>query len=346
MRRHFHQNPEIGFDEHDTSRTIRTHLESQGLNVIGPIAQTGLYVDIHGKHPGPHIGYRCDIDALKMCDAKDTPYASQRAGVTHACGHDAHIAIGFGIALMLDKLRHQLHGSVRVFFQPNEEGDPSGSIPMIKAGVCDPLKAVYCIHVDPTLDTGLFGIPEGQVTASSSRLRVCIKGPSTGHSARPHQVRDTIWIATQLLNQFYQYVGRVTDARNSAVLTICMIKGGQAHNVIPTDVCFEGTLRSLHDATREHLIEYIERTVSHMAQLHDVQIDLVRVGRLPAVINDQRLCENVRACIIDLFGSESAVDISVHQYGVRRFCKLYGVASGYADSRGHPFRSDHGLSTA
>ena len=319
IRRHFHRYPEVGFEEHATSRLVRNHLECHGLEIVGPVAETGLYVDIIGDHPGPHIGYRCDMDALKLTDAKRVSYASQNSGTAHGCGHDAHTAIGLGVALMLHARKSRMHGSVRVVFQPNEEGDPSGSVPMVEAGVCDPLEAIYCIHVDPTLDTGQFGVPEGQVTAASDRLLIRVSAPGTGHSARPHQVRDTIWIATQLLNQYYQYVGRITDARNAAILTICRIQGGRTHNVIPNEVTFEGTLRTLNEADRKYLNAYMQRTAAQFAALHDVTIDLSRVGGLPPVINDARLRGNVRSAIVDLFGAKAPVDICVPSMGSEDF---------------------------
>ncbi len=328
VRRHLHRYPEVGFQEHATSHLVRTHLESHGLQVIGPVAKTGLYVDIKGDSPGPHIGYRCDMDALKLSDAKRVSYASQNTGAAHGCGHDAHTSIALGIALMLHAQRARIHGTVRVLFQPNEEGDPSGSIPMIEAGVCDPLEAIYCVHVDPTLDTGQFGVPEGQVTAATDRLRVRVSSPGTGHSARPHQARDTIWIATQLLNQFYQYVGRITDARNAAVLTICRISGGRTHNVIPNAVEFEGTLRTLNEADRKLLNAYMRRAATQFAELHDVSIDLVRVGGLPPVINDARLRKNVHSCVTSLFGTQARVDICVPSMGSEDFACYLQLVPG------------------
>ncbi|MCY4159473.1 MAG: amidohydrolase [Bacteroidetes bacterium] len=319
LRRHLHRNPEIGYQEFATSRLIRHHLESQGLEVSGPHAKTGLFVDIEGIHPGPHIGFRCDIDALKMQDAKKTEYASRNREAAHACGHDAHTTIGIGLALNLYRLRHQLKGRVRIFFQPNEEGNPSGSVPMIKAGVCDPLEALYCMHVDPTLDIGQFGVPEGQVTASSERIRVQIRARSTGHSARPHKVKDTIWIATQLLSQYYQYSGRITDARNPSVFTVCMIGGGMAHNVIPSEAWFEGALRCLNDQDRVFLLDYMERTAQNFAATHGVSIKFTRVEGLPAVINNAALGRNVRACIHELFDESATIGICVPSMGAEDF---------------------------
>jgi len=319
LRRHLHRNPEVGYQEFATSRLIRDHLESHGLEVSGPHAKTGLFVDIDGSDPGPHIGFRCDIDALKMQDAKKTDYASRNREAAHACGHDAHTTIGIGLALNLHRLRSELKGQVRIFFQPNEEGNPSGSIPMIQAGVCDPLEALYCIHVDPTLDIGQFGIPEGQVTASSERVRVQIHTRSTGHSARPHKVKDTIWIATQLLSQYYQYIGRITDARNPSVFTVCMIGGGKAHNVIPSEAWFEGALRCLSDQDRIFLLDYMERTAQNFATIHGVNIEFIRVEGLPAVINNSALGRNVQACIQELFEKNAAISICVPSMGAEDF---------------------------
>lgn len=319
LRRHLHRNPEVGYQEYETSRLIRHHLESIGLTVSGPHAKTGLFVDIDGPHPGPHIGFRCDIDALKLKDAKQADYASRNAEATHACGHDAHTTIGIGLALNLYRLRSRLKGRVRIFFQPNEEGNPSGSVPMIKAGVCDPLEALYCMHVDPTLDVGEFGIPEGQVTASSERIRVEVHAPNTGHSARPHNVKDTVWIATQLLSQYYQYIGRITDPRNPSVFTVCMIGGGMAHNVIPSRAWFEGALRCLHDPDRVFLLNYMRRTAENFAEAHGVRIEFIQVEGLPAVINTPALGRNVRTCIQELFGRDAASGIHVPSMGAEDF---------------------------
>ena len=328
LRRHLHRNPEIGFEEYATSRLVRDHLESHGLQVSGPHAKTGLFVDIDGERPGPHIGFRCDLDALLLQDAKHVAYASRNTGVAHACGHDVHTAVGIGVALNLHQLRHRLRGRVRILFQPNEEGNPSGSIPMIEAGVCDPLKALYCVHVDPTLDVGQFGIPEGQVTASSDRVRVEVTAPSTGHSARPHNVKDTVWIATQLLNQYYQLIGRITDPRNPAVFTVCVLEAGLAHNVIPAKVSFEGTLRSLNDNDRVFLVNYMQRAAENFARLHGVKIELINRGGLPAVINDPKLCQITRTCVHNLFGKDAALDICVPSMGAEDFANYLTVVPG------------------
>ncbi|MFT4605835.1 MAG: amidohydrolase, partial [Rhodothermales bacterium] len=169
LRRHLHAHPELGLHEFETSRFIREVLERHGLTVVGPLARTGLYVDIVGDLPGPMAAYRADIDALPIHDRKDVPYKSRNEGVAHLCGHDAHTTIGIGAALLLNARRGQLKGTVRVFFQPNEEGIPSGSPLMIRDGVMEGVDTVLASHVDPTVQVGRFGLITGAATASADR---------------------------------------------------------------------------------------------------------------------------------------------------------------------------------
>ncbi len=327
-RRHLHQYPEIGFQEHNTSHFIRVTLSSHGLDVRGPIAETGLYVDIVGAHPGPHVGYRADIDALPIQDAKQVPYASQNAGVAHLCGHDAHTTVGIGVALLLHHFRDQLHGTVRVFFQPNEESAPSGAVAMIRDGVLDGLEAVYAIHVDPTVAVGKYGLLVGPITAAADRFRITIRGERTGHSARPHQVVDTVWVTTQIMNAIYQLTGRVTDARNAAVLTICQLEAGEAYNVIPEKASFGGTLRSTNADEREHLKRYIRHTAEHLAELHNAVVDVVWDQGAPAVVNDARLVGNVETTILELFGPEAAHSIPLPSMGSEDFAHYLQYVPG------------------
>ncbi len=328
LRRYLHMRPEIGSQEHRTSAFLREQLERHGLSVRGPLAETGFCVDIEGAGDGPAIGYRCDMDALPLQDTKQVPYASRHRGVAHACGHDAHMAVGAGVAILLHQRREEFSGRVRVFFQPNEEGSPSGSTPMIRDGVLESLEAVYCIHVDPTLDVGTFGLARGTVTAALDRFRVRVSAPSTGHSARPHQAKDTIWVATQLLHQFYQYVGRVTDARSAAVLTVCQFQGGHTHNVIPSEVEFAGTLRTLSDLDRTFLKQYMRRAVKQFSVLHEIHIELEFPSGMPCVVNDTRMLSHLRDGIIQLFGDNAAVDIAVPSMGSEDFSHYLAYVPG------------------
>ena len=319
IRRHLHQHPELGFEEHATSRFIRETLERQGLEVRGPVAETGLFVDIEGGHPGGFVGYRADIDALPIRDAKHVPYASRNPGVAHLCGHDVHTTIGIGVALLLHRFRDDLHGKARVFFQPNEEGAPSGSVAMIEEGVLQGLEAAYALHVDPTLPVGQFGLIKGPITAAADRFRISVRGERTGHSARPHHVQDTVWIATQIMNTLYQLAGRITDTRNASVITITRLQAGEAYNVVPDRVDFGGTIRCTQSEDRAYLKHYIKHTAEHITALHDATVDVVFDQGVPPVVNDGALVDNVEAAIVDLYGEDAVFQVPLPSMGSEDF---------------------------
>ena len=305
IRRHLHMHPEVGMNEHDTSRFIRQTLEGFGLDVHGPIASTGLYVDIDGEGSNGFVGYRADIDALPTQDQKRVSYRSQIPNVAHLCGHDAHTAVAIGVALVLDAHRDDLDGQARVFFQPNEEGLPSGAPLMIRSGVLEGLDAVYAIHVDPTLDVGRYGLRVGPVTASSDRFDVRVRQEGTGHSARPHEGVDTVWLASQIMNQFYQITDRLTDPRTPAVFTVTKMAGSEAHNVIPKEASFGGTLRTVSPDDRKTIRDHMHRAAERMADLHDAHVELDFQDGSPPVLNDETAISNVETTIQNAFGDQA-----------------------------------------
>jgi amidohydrolase len=320
IRRHLHMNPELGMQEHQTARYIRETLEMHGLAVNGPLAGgTGLYVDIEGAHDGPVVAYRADIDALPIQDAKDTPYASRNEGVAHLCGHDAHTALGIGVALLLSRLRGELHGTARVFFQPNEEGTPSGAPLMIRDGVLDGVSAVYAVHVDPTLPVGQFGLITGAATASTDRFKITVVAPTTGHSARPHLTADTIWIATQILNTLYQLPGRITDARSASVLTACRFHGGEAYNVIPREVEFGGTLRCTEAGDRLFLRDEMRKAATGIAERCGARAEVHFDYGAPPVMNDAMAVANVHRTVQETAGREAIHHIHRPSMGAEDF---------------------------
>ena len=319
VRRYLHRHPEVGMEEHNTSRFIRETLEGYGLDVHGPIAGTGLYVDIEGEGSGGAVGYRADIDALPTQDQKQAPYRSQTPNVAHLCGHDAHTAIAIGVALVLHNNRDELQGRARVFFQPNEEGLPSGAPLMIRGGVLEGLDAVYAVHVDPTLEVGRYGLITGPATASSDRFEVRIRQEGTGHSARPHEGVDTVWVASQIMNQFYQLSGRITDTRTPSVVTITMLDGSEAHNVIPEQASLGGTLRTVSPDDRETIRSHMRQIATRMESLHNAHVELDFEDGSPPVINDEATIANVEATIQDTFGEEAIHHISESSMGGEDF---------------------------
>ena len=320
LRRHLHRNPEIGYQEHDTARHVQAWLAARGFEVQGPLAGTGFYVEVAGALPGPTIGYRTELDALPMDDQKDVPYASKRPGAAHLCGHDAHMAIACGVATLLQERRAELHGTVRVFFQPNEESSPSGAAAMIEAGVLGGLAAAYCIHVDPSLSTGRFGIKRGALTAAASPFVVRIQSGQAGHSARPHETVDTVWLAVQILQQFYGLAGRVHDARQTAVITACTFRAGEAMNVIPDRVEFGGTLRCASREGFKRLRQKMRKAAGALGALYgaDVEVDFVGPA-LPPVVNDDDCVDRLRRSVETRFGKEAVRELAVPSMGGEDF---------------------------
>jgi len=319
VRRHLHQNPELGLHEFETSKFIRAVLETHGMKVHGPLATTGLYVDIEGTHPGPMIGYRADMDALPIQDMKSTPYRSTTDGIAHLCGHDAHTAMAIGVAVYLNEHREHMHGKARVFFQPNEEGIPSGAPLMIRDGVLDGMSAVYASHVDPTVEAGQYGLMTGAVTASADRFRIRVKASSTGHSARPHQSTDTIWIANQIMVAIYQLVGRVTDPRKPAVIAICRLHAGEAYNVIPAMAEFGGTFRCTANEDRETFKTRIEQTAHHMGEGFGAEVQVDFDLGAPSVVNDGQMVGHLRETITEELGEQAIFNIPVPSMGAEDF---------------------------
>jgi amidohydrolase len=216
-------------------------------------------------------------------------------------------------------MREKIPGTVRVFFQPNEEGLPSGAPLMIRSGVLDRLEAVYGIHVDPTLDVGRYGLRTGPVTAASDRFDVYVRQEGTGHSARPHETADTVWIANQIMTQYYQLTGRITDARNPAVLTICRMQGGEAHNVIPETAQFGGTLRSVNQADRETIRTNMRRIAKQFGKMYDASVELDFEDGAPPVVNDQDAVRNVAVSVGEMFGEQAIYNIPQTSMGGEDF---------------------------
>ena len=319
IRRHLHRHPETGFEEIETSRFLRAFFEEEGFEVVGPLAETGFYVEVKGAHPGPTVAYRTELDALAAEDGKDCAYASAVPGKAHLCGHDAHMAVAVGVALLLRARRDTLRGTARILFQPNEEGAPYGAPSMIEDGVLDGVQEIYCIHADPTLPTGTFGLLSGPVTAATAPFTVRVATGQAGHSARPHQTVDTVWVASQILNAFYQLPGRVHDARRTAVLTVCRFRAGDALNVIPAVVEFGGTLRCLDLEAAHRLAASMQQVAEQYGTLHGAKVTFDIDLRLPPVVNDRECVVGVRHAVHDLFGPDAVHEIEQPSMGGEDF---------------------------
>ncbi|MEM1053989.1 MAG: amidohydrolase [Bacteroidota bacterium] len=328
LRRTLHAHPEVGFNEHRTSGVLRTWLKERGLDPGRAMAGTGFAVEIAGTRPGPIVAYRADMDALPIEEATDVPYRSQNPGVMHACGHDAHMAIACGVAVLADARRDEIHGTLRVLFQPNEESSPSGAPVMIEDGALEGVEAAYAVHVDPALAVGRVGLRAGTLTAACSPFTITVASGKSGHSARPHETADTVWITQQIMAELYQLAGRVTDARRPAVITITRVRGGDALNVIPSNVEFGGTLRCADDETLTFLREKIRRVAGALGAVYNADVDVDYAHALPAVVNHPDAISRARETTRDLFGEQAIIEMPLPSMGGEDFSYILKKVPG------------------
>ena len=348
LRRALHQRPEVGFDEHETAATLRAWLTARGFTPGPPLAGTGFAVEIQGTAPGaehgPTVGYRADMDALPVAEASGADYASLVPGVMHACGHDAHMAIACGVAVVARRRAAEMRGRLRVFFQPNEERAPSGAPLMIRDGVLDGLSAVYAVHVDPTIAAGRFGVRAGTLQAGCSPFVVTVSSDGSGHSARPHDSVDTVAVATHVAGELYALAGRVTDARRPSVLTICRFRAGDALNVMPSEVEFGGTLRAVDTETLVTLRDALVRVATAIGEAHGARVAVSFTDLLPAVVNTPAETARIRAAVAARLGEGAVLDLGLPSMGGEDFAyylervpgAMVRVGTASSDATRHP----------
>jgi hippurate hydrolase len=304
-RHHLHAHPELSYQEYNTSSYIQSKLKEIGIPFT-VMAGTGVVGIIKGKSSERVIALRADIDALPIQEENDVPYASTVKGVMHACGHDVHTTCLLGAAEILNELKDEWEGTIKLIFQPGEEKNPGGASIMIKEGVLkDPSPdAIYGLHVHPTLETGKISFRAGKVMASADELYITIKGKG-GHAASPHLTTDTILTASQLVVALQQVVSRNNDPFSPSVLSICSFQGGHTTNVIPSEVNLKGTFRAMDETWRFEAHKRITEIVDHIAKANRATIDLkIDIG-YPTVYNDPALHEHATKLGESYLGSEN-----------------------------------------
>ncbi|MDQ3588690.1 MAG: amidohydrolase [Actinomycetota bacterium] len=263
IRRNFHRKPELRFEEHHTAQTVEDLLRPLEFSVRAGVAGTGLLADLQGEQPGPTLALRADMDALPIRDAKDVPYASRRDGVMHACGHDAHMTITYGVLRVLAPLRASLPGTLRVVFQPGEEvpaGEKSGAAEVIKAGALESpeVEAIFGLHVWPELPAGTVGLQPGVTMAAADSFIAEVRGESS-HAGEPHKGKDAIFAAGSLVIQLKALLGREIPPGEPAAINVGTIHGGASQSVVADLVELSGTLRSIGGDRRERLLRRMQQ---------------------------------------------------------------------------------------
>jgi amidohydrolase len=307
-RRRLHSRPELSFHEHETARFVEETLESfGGLEVTRP-TETSVLARLVTGRPGPVLALRADIDALPIVEETGLPFASEREGVMHACGHDGHTAGLLAVARTLAGVRDELHGEVLFVFQHAEELLPGGARDVVGAGVMEGVDFVVGCHLISELDYGLVAVPSGPFMAAPDTFSIVIAGRG-GHAAFPHKTVDPIAVAAEVVLALQQIVSRETDPNERVVVTVARISGGTADNIIPESVELGGTVRTFTVDARERTRRAIERVVAGVTQAHSATFRLEYVeGYLP-VDNEPQLAARVRAAAARALGEDAVTEI-------------------------------------
>jgi amidohydrolase len=312
IRRHLHAHPELSYKEFQTSAFVQDKLKGLGIP-FEVKAATGVVGLIKGKNPEKRvIALRADMDALPIREENAIPYKSQNDGVMHACGHDAHTSILLGASKILNELRDEWEGTVKLIFQPGEEKNPGGASLMIKEGVLhNPQpQAIFGLHVHPGLEIGKLSFRSGPSMASADEIYITVRSKG-GHASTPQLTVDTILVASELVVALQQVISRNKSPFTPSVLSICAFQGGFTTNVIPSEVKLMGTFRAMDETWRFQAHNLIRKMAKGLAISTGAEIDVnVDVG-YPVVNNDDQLYPVARTKAEEYAGKENIFETEV-----------------------------------
>ena len=291
-RRHLHQHPELGLQEHETAKFINEKLNKLGLEVSTGVGKTGVVALLKGGG-GPCIGLRADMDALPIQETGDVEYKSINDDVMHACGHDGHVAMLIGAAKALSEKKDQLKGTVKFIFQPAEEG-LGGARYKIDDGVLENPKVdeVYGIHLWNYQSFGTVGVQTGPVLAAADEFTITVKGKG-GHGAAPHGTVDAVVVASYLVTTLQTIVSRNTNPLESTALTVGMIEGGYNYNIIADEVVLKGTARAYTEENRKMIYDRLHEICSGIGTTYGALIEVDYHDGYPPTVNTEAESEKV-----------------------------------------------------
>lgn len=327
IRRDFHMHPELGMEEFRTSKKIAQYLEEMGIE-YKQIANTGIVGVIKGKNSGKTVGLRADIDALPIQEENDVEYKSVYDGKMHACGHDAHTTILLGTARILNEMKDEINGNIKLFFQPAEE-TVGGAKPMVQEGCMNNPKVDYVIglHVMSYLETGMIELKYGKMNASSDEIKIKIKGKS-GHGAYPEKAVDAIMISGHVLTALQTIVNRNISPTNSLVISIGVINGGTKGNIIADEVVMRGTLRAIDKETRKYAKERIKNIVENISLSFGGKGEVKFYEGYAPLVNDNDIVDVIHKVAEEQLGSSKIVHKENPSLGVEDFSYFLEKAKG------------------
>ncbi len=310
FRHHLHKNPELSFQEYKTSEFICSQLEALQIPYQKNIAKTGVVGIIEGKNPSSKtVALRADMDALPINELNNSEYKSQNAGVMHACGHDVHTSCLIGAAKILNQLKDEFEGSIKLIFQPSEEKSPGGASIMIEQGVLENpnVQSIFGQHVFTPVEVGKVAFCYGNMMAACDEIYIAIKGKG-GHGAYPHDTHDPVMMAAQMLVALQQVVSRSLPPLEPVVLTFGKVIANGATNIIPDEVHIEGTLRTMNEKVRSDAQILIERIAKSIVEGLKGTLDLKIVRGYPSLKNDMQLTQKAFNRAVAYLGKENVLE--------------------------------------
>ena len=306
-RRDFHAHPELGFQEHRSAKVVAARLRDLGYQVQTGVAHTGVVGLLEGKQPGPVAMARFDMDALPITEENETDYVSQNPGVMHACGHDAHMAIGLGVATLMARRRNEVSGALKLVFQPGEEG-MNGAEVMVQEGVLENPRpdVVLVTHVWNDMPVGMIGATPGAIMAAAEEWTCTVRGKG-GHGAQPDQTVDPIVATAQIVTALQTVVSRNVNPLETAVVSVGAIHGGDAFNVIPPTVEMAGTIRTYSPQVRATVLRRVREVIEGVAAACGAQATLNLTQLTPAVTNDDQVVAVVQAAAEAVVGAKNVL---------------------------------------
>jgi amidohydrolase len=309
IRQHIHRHPELSLKEYETSAFIRDKLKSLNIEVLPPFLTTDVVAMLNREKSGTNITLRADTDALPIREQNDHAYCSVKDNVMHACGHDGHTAMLIGAAIILERFKEQLSGSVRFVFQPGEEIVAAGK-DLVKAGLLDSPKpgAVLALHAWPGYPLGAICSRPGAMMAAADIFKVMIKGKG-GHGSTPEQTNDPVLTATRIINTLYLLPSRKFSALDSLVISICKLRAGTNPNIIPDEVAMEGTVRYFSKSVGKKILPLFEKAIKDECRSSGTTYTLKYDRPYIATINDFEVVKNCKEHVRHLLGKTSWIDL-------------------------------------
>ena len=309
IRRELHEHPELMYEEFRTSELIRRELDKLDIQYRHPIAETGVLASI-GNGNGPCVALRADMDALPIHEETDVPFKSKIDGKMHACGHDCHVSMLLGAAKLLKNKESEINGTIKLLFQPAEEGGAGGKLMREEGALENPeVERIFGLHVWPQMPSGQIGSREGTFLAATSSLSLTVKGVG-GHAAVPQLTKDPVLTSARIITNLQSIISRELDPLESGVVSITVINGGNASNVIPSEVKVKGTLRSLTMDGLKELQKRVKEIAEGIAQTHGCEAIVEYVGNdYPPTVNDSEMWKFAKNIGIELLGDDNVSDL-------------------------------------